>query len=118
MSFESKLYQSMCNVYPEMTVRAFSVIMGKSDGYWSSITSQGLSASTDSLVNLYDVISAKTILIDPNSATHHRLTAMQDMIRIELTSRFLDQTGFAVVAEATAEPDVLYGAMPFAYSAY
>jgi len=89
MSFESELYQSMCEVYPAMTVRAFSVIMGKSEGYWSSIKAQGLMASTDSLVNLYDAISAKKILIEQSSGAHQRLMAIQDMIRIELTDRFL-----------------------------
>jgi hypothetical protein len=118
MSFESKLYQSMCQVYPAMTVRAFSVIMGKSEGYWSSITAQGLMASTDSLVNLYDAISAKKILIEQSSAAHKRLTAIQDMIRTELTDRFLDQTGFAAPAQAVNDSDALYGAMPFAYTAY
>jgi hypothetical protein len=59
MSFEESLYIAMSDVYPEISVRSFSRALGKSEGYWSSITAQHLSISNAALISLNDYLNCK-----------------------------------------------------------
>jgi hypothetical protein len=118
MTFESELFKTMRDVYPDLTVRTFSVILGKSEGYWSSITTQGLSVSTDAMVNLFDAIYVRKLLLDAESASSKHLSVIQQMIQSELVNRFLDRTGIELSSEKRVEQDECYGALPFVYSMY
>jgi hypothetical protein len=114
-NFESELYRSMCDVFPGMTVRTFSTILGKSDGYWSSITAQRLNVSINSLVTLHDTLGAKLLLVEQGGRKHKQLTAIQGMIREQLLERFMTQTGFEL---EQAKDENCSAPLPFFYSVY
>ncbi len=46
MEFNRDLYWALADLYPEMTVRSLSRLMGKSAGYWSSINAQKIAVSS------------------------------------------------------------------------
>jgi hypothetical protein len=115
MTFETELYRSMSEAFPGLTVRAFSTILGKSKGYWSSITSQGLSMSMNSLVNLHDALGAKLLLVEQGGRRHRQLTILQEMIKDQLLERFCIQTGFEL---KQAEDENCSAPLPFFYSVY
>ena len=64
MTFEDQLYQGVCEVFPDISVRKFSGWLGKSSGYWSSIRSQGLEISNSSLGHLVDVLTVLLTVLD------------------------------------------------------
>ena len=41
-TFEQELYEAVGRAFPGLTVRTMSRLLGKSSGYWSSVTSQNL----------------------------------------------------------------------------
>jgi hypothetical protein len=91
MSFEESLYIAMSDVYPDISVRSFSRAMGKSDGYWSSITAQHLSISNTALIHLYDYLNCKKLLLQSCSSKAARIDLIQNMISQEIVSRFAVQ---------------------------
>lgn len=118
MKFEDQLYEDFCYVFPNTTVRSFSSLLGKSEGYWSSINSQKLQASQSALVSLYEAISARKILLEQSSAVYGKLCLIQRMIEDELVQRFFLKTGFESPSKAKQDVDDFYGVMPFMCSVY
>jgi hypothetical protein len=118
MKFEQSLYEAMCGVYPAITVRGFSSMLGKSEGYWSSITAQGLAVSNSALVNLMDVLEARKILMTEGSQVSKRVGQIQELIRVELINRFESMTGLASVVDPMDSDENFYGAMPFFYCTF
>lgn len=59
VKFEDDLYAAMSELYPNISVRSFSIALGKSSGYWSSITSQDLPVSHTALIFLNDYLECK-----------------------------------------------------------
>jgi hypothetical protein len=86
-SFEQRLYDQMCAVFPETTVRSFSAALGKSAGYWSSVCAQGLKASNAALLHLMDHLECKKIRLDASSARRQGVEKIQKQITAELLSR-------------------------------
>lgn len=91
-SFEQSLYSLMCAVFPETTVRSSSAALGKSAGYWSSVSAQGLKVSNAALLNLIDQLECKKILLDASSARRQGIEKIQQKITTELLNR-LDLLG-------------------------
>ena len=86
-SFEQSLYNLMCAVFPETTVRSFSAALGKSAGYWSSVSAQGLKVSNAALLYLIDHLECKKIRIDISSARRQGIEKIQNQIKAELLAR-------------------------------
>lgn len=86
-SFEQRLYDQMCAVFPETTVRSFSAALGKSAGYWSSVCAQGLKASNAALLHLMDHLECKKIRLDASSARRQGVEKIQKQITAELLAR-------------------------------
>ena len=91
MSFEESLYIAMSDVYPDLSVRSFSRALGKSEGYWSSITAQQLAISNAALIHLNDYLNCKRLLLESDSSKAARIDLIQDMIAQEIVSRFAVQ---------------------------
>lgn len=122
MRFEDELYVAMCDVYPQMTVRAFSHALGMSSGYWSSITAQELPVSNVALINLNDYIECRKLLMESDEARMRRLDSIQRMIAKEIVNRFalenesFDEVWDEVSMSLRKNQSVSsgnYGAMPF-----
>jgi len=124
MSFEESLYIAMSDVYPDISVRSFSRALGKSDGYWSSITAQQLSISNAALIHLNDYLNCKRLLLESDSSKAARIDVIQDLIAQEIVSRFVlqnedvDKVWKEMAKEIKQDPGVKMGctAMPFVIS--
>ena len=64
---------------PCMTARKFSVYCGMSEGYFGSITAQGLEMSTNALCHLAEVIEQKNRL-NPSAELHYSIDIMANEI--------------------------------------
>ena len=125
MRFEDELYEAMCGVYPQLTVRAFSHALGMSSGYWSSITAQELPVSNVALINLNDYIECRKLLMESDGERLRRLDSIQRMIAKEIVNRFalenesIDEVWDEVstsLRQGQRSNDLTYGAMPFVMS--
>ncbi len=99
--FEQRLYRQMCLVFPETTVRSFSTALGKSSGYWSSVSAQGLKVSNAALLHLVDHLECKKIRLDGANVRRQGIEKIQKQITAELLAR-LD---LQVSAERSAYTD-------------
>mgnify|MGYP000039923183 CR=1 FL=1 len=122
MQFEDELYKAMCETYPQTTVRSISKRMGMSDGYWSSISSQGLQVSNVALMKLSDHLEVCSVQLNAGSHRFRQVKVIQKMIASELVSRFvkqvesIDQVWAEISSLAPIEHETIsdsYGAMPF-----
>jgi hypothetical protein len=121
-NFEQRLFIALAQIFPDMSVRDISNWAGKSSGYWSSITSQGLPVSTSALKNLNEYIECRKILLHHEDALHIRLTRIQELIKREIVGRFLIETeSFDNIKEQvsnTLNGNENYGALPFLLNRY
>lgn len=125
MTFEQDLYRAMCVACPTTTVRTFSQWLGRSEGYWSSITAQKLPVSNTALMHLNDYIECRKMLIENSERGHMRLSDIQRMIAREIVNRFaLENESFDEVWDEVsqslrnelAQQHENYGVMPFVMS--
>ena len=116
MSFTKQLFEMTSMALPDVTARTFSRYLGKSDGYYGSISSQNLDISTNSLLFLAEVLDHKNT-ISPNK----RITELQSMIAQEVARRMqkLDTANEVIrklvirsVAKTYMERDQLFNAPP------
>ena len=82
MCFTKQLFEMTSMALPDITARTFSRYLGKSEGYFGSISSQNLDISTNSLLFLAEVLDHKNSL-SPNK----RITELQSMIAEEIARR-------------------------------
>jgi hypothetical protein len=87
-TFEEELYDAMCEAFFETTVRSISKAMGMSDGYWSSIVSQGLKVSNTALIHLHDHLEVRLIQLNELSSKSKLVKDIQTMIAREIVKRF------------------------------
>ncbi len=121
MEFNRDLYWALADLYPEMTVRSLSRLMGKSAGYWSSINAQKISVSNDALVQLLDALAFSSITADPYSLKKTKINEIKKFIIEELIARFHEKTGIDQAGSfnsAPKDPVGNYGALPFMVSSY
>ena len=86
-TFEQELYEAVGRAFPGLTVRTMSRLLGKSSGYWSSVTSQNLPLSTDALTHLSEVIECQQIMCPIGSRRGQRLADAQQLICEQLSAR-------------------------------
>lgn len=86
-TFEQELYEAVGRAFPGLTVRSMSRLLGKSSGYWSSVTSQNLPLSTDALTHLSEVIECQQIMCPLDSRRGQRLADAQQLICEQLSAR-------------------------------
>jgi glutamine synthetase type III len=101
-------------LFPELTVRRFSQMLGKSDGYWSSIRAQKLTLSTSALVNLRDTLEARKILITGYKNMPERVEQIQVLIQGELINRFETTTEITLTADGDQSVDA-YDVLPMIF---
>lgn len=87
LTFEQELYEAVGRAFPGLTVRTMSRLLGKSSGYWSSVTSQNLPLSTDALTHLSDVIECQQVMCPLDSRRGQRLADAQQLICEQLSAR-------------------------------
>ena len=121
MKFNTDLYCAMAEVYPNITVRSLSKMMGKSAGYWSSVNAQQHTVGTSALVQLLDALECQKIQASEGSASRQKLDRVSVMITQELVARFEAQTGLESHALIVAKPKTVrdnFDAMPFLVASY
>jgi len=121
MQFNNDLYWALADLFPEMTVRSLSRMMGKSDGYWSSVNAQKMAVPNTALVQLLDALECYQIRLDLNSPKRKRIDEAKEMITEELIARFYEKTGIDQANSfhsVNKDPIGQYGAMPFVVSSY
>lgn len=121
MQFNSDLYWALAEVYPNITVRSLSKMMGKSTGYWSSVNAQQHAVGTSALVQLLDALECQKIQASEGSARREKLDRVSVMITQELVTRFEAQTGLESHDLSSAQPKAVrdnFGAMPFVVASY
>ena len=121
MQFNMDLYWALAEVYPNITVRSLSKMMGKSAGYWSSVNSQQHAVGTSALVQLLDALECQKIQVSEGSARREKLDRVSVMITQELVTRFEAETGLESHALISAQPKAVrdnFGAMPFVVASY
>lgn len=121
MQFNTDLYWALAEVFPNITVRSLSKMMGKSAGYWSSVNAQQHAIGTSALVHLLDALQCQKIQAPEGSARRQKLDRVSVMITQELVSRFEAQTGLESHDLISAQPIGVkdnFGAMPFLVASY
>ena len=121
MLFNTDLYWALAEVYPNITVRSLSKMMGKSAGYWSSVNAQHHAVGTSALVQLLDALECQKIQAPEGSPRRQKLDRVSVIITQELVARFEAQTGLESHALIVAKPKTVrdnFGAMPFLVASY
>ena len=121
VQFNNDLYLALADLFPEMTVRSLSRMMGKSDGYWSSINAQKMAVLNTALVHLLDALKLLDGRTDTYAAKRKRIDEVRALITDELIARFHEKTGIdqsGSVQPAKSAPATHYGALPFMVSSY
>ena len=119
--FNNDLYWSLADPFPEMTVRSLSRMMGKSDGYWSSVNAQKMAVPNTALVHLLDALDFLDGRTDTYAAKKKRIDEVKAFITDELIARFHEKTGIDQTGSfqsAKSDPATHYGALPFMVSSY
>ena len=116
MSLTKQLFEMTSMALPDITARTFSRYLGKSEGYYGSITAQNLDISTNSLLFLAEVLDHKNSL-SPNK----RITELQSMIAQEVARRMqqlntenevVRKLVIRCVAKTYVERDQIFSAPP------
>lgn len=82
MSFTKQLYEMTSLALPCVTARTFSRYLGKSEGYYGSVTAQNLDISTNSLLFLSEVLDRKN-----STSPSERIAEVQSLIAQEVARR-------------------------------
>jgi hypothetical protein len=126
-TFEQELYDAVGRAFPGLTVRSMSRLLGKSSGYWSSMTSQKLPLPIDTLMHLADVVECRRILLPQGSRRACQLESVQGLLCEEISTRLAAtraylEYDFAPSGEKltgeTAPPTLNREPMPFFVSRY
>ena len=119
--FNNDLYWALVDLLPEMTVRSLSRMMGKSDGYWSSVNAQKMAVPNTALVHLLDALEFLDGRTDTYAAKKKRIDEVKAFITDELIARFHEKTGIDQAGSfqsSRKDHDAHYGALPFMVSSY
>ena len=82
MNFTKQLFQMTSAALPDVTARTFSRYLGKSEGYYGSVSSQNLDIPTNSLLYLSEILEHKYSLTQSK-----RIAEVQSMIAKEVARR-------------------------------
>jgi len=62
MTFTEELYQHISSLYSGMTVRGFSKLCGKSEGYYGSMKAQNLELATSAITHLIEELEQRKMM--------------------------------------------------------
>ncbi len=88
MSFTKQLFEMTSMVLPGVTARTFSRYLGKSEGYYGSISAQNLAISTNGLLFLSEVLEQHNTRSQENDGNQYKyITEIQTLIAQEIARR-------------------------------
>ena len=79
MTFTEELYQHISSLYSGMTVRGFSKLCGKSEGYFGSIKAQNLELATSAITNLLEELEQRKMMFISMNASAKQITELRDV---------------------------------------
>ena len=87
MTFTEELYEKISNLYVGMTVRGFSKLCGKSEGYYGSMKAQNLELSSSAISYLMEGIEERKMAAPASTQFITQLTDVQLFIADEIAAR-------------------------------
>ena len=87
MTFTEELYEKISNLYVGMTVRGFSKLCGKSEGYYGSMKAQNLELSSYAISYLMEGIEERKMAAPASTQFITQLTDVQLFIANEIAIR-------------------------------
>jgi hypothetical protein len=88
MSFTKQLFEMTSMALPGVTARTFSRYLGKSEGYYGSISAQNLAISTNGLLFLSEVLEQQNTSNQDNDGNQYKyITEIQNLIAQEIARR-------------------------------
>ena len=98
MSFTKQLFEMTSMALPGVTARTFSRYLGKSEGYYGSISAQNLAISTNGLLFLSEILEQHNTRNQNNPSQDKYITEIQNLIAQEIARRMqqLDTVNLAV----------------------
>ena len=79
MTFTEELYEKISNLYVGMTVRGFSKLCGKSEGYYGSMKAQNLELATSAITNLLEELEQRKMMFISMNASAKQITELRDV---------------------------------------
>ena len=79
MTFTEELYQHISSLYSGMTVRGFSKLCGKSEGYYGSMKAQNLELATSAITNLLEELEQRKMMFISMNASAKQITQLRDV---------------------------------------
>ena len=79
MTFTEELYQNISSLYSGMTVRGFSKLCGKSEGYFGSMKAQNLELATSAITNLLEELEQRKMMFISMNASAKQITELRDV---------------------------------------
>ena len=79
MTFTEELYQHISSLYSGMTVRGFSKLCGKSEGYYGSMKAQNLELATSAITNLLEELEQRKMMFISMNASAKQITELRDV---------------------------------------
>lgn len=98
MGFTKQLFEMTSMALPGVTARTFSRYLGKSEGYYGSISAQNLAISTTGLLFLSEILEQHNTRNQNNPSQDKYITEIQNLIAQEIARRMqqLDTVNLAV----------------------
>ena len=98
MGFTKQLFEMTSMALPGVTARTFSRYLGKSEGYYGSISAQNLAISTNGLLFLSEILEQHNTRNQNNPSQDKYITEIQNLIAQEIARRMqqLDTVNLAV----------------------
>ena len=79
MTFTEELYQHISSLYSGMTVRGFSKLCGKSEGYYGSMKAQNLELATSAITHLIEELEQRKMMFISMNASAKQITQLRDV---------------------------------------
>jgi hypothetical protein len=87
MTFTEELYQHISSLYSGMTVRGFSKLCGKSEGYYGSMKAQNLELATSAITHLIEELEQRKMAAPASTQFITQLSNIQRFIADEIAAR-------------------------------
>jgi hypothetical protein len=87
MTFTEELYQHISSLYSGMTVRGFSKLCGKSEGYYGSMKAQNLELATSAITHLIEELEQRKMAAPASTQFITQLTEVQLFTADEIAAR-------------------------------
>jgi hypothetical protein len=81
MTFTEELYQHISSQYSGMTVRRFSKLCGKSEGYYGSMKAQNLELATSAITHLIEELEERKMMFISMNTSAKQITQLSNIQR-------------------------------------